>query len=274
VTTLAPPFSPDARAERAGADETKSASVSGVPESLVARRLDPAARWALGALDRWRSVLTLPLGLAYRLSDARETIDRDVSQWLAVLGCDDGVHGLHSLLYAFGEFRALFYHRLERGNPTGALLARLLRPLFRPTVGLSLLTLDIGPGLFVAHGHATTIAAERIGRNCYVHQGVTIGWDYRGARGPVVGDGVFVGAGAKVLGAVTIGDGARIGANAVVLCDVPPGCTAVGMPARIVEAAAGIGEAAPTGGEAAPSAISEAAPTGIGEVAAGIGVLK
>jgi|GEM_PF-309009 len=204
-------------------------------ESFVARRLDPSAARLLAALERWRGVLTLPLGWAYRLSTARDTIDADVARWLAVVGCDDGAHGLHSLLYAFGEFRALFYHRLEHANATGALLARLLKPIWKPTSGLSLSTPDIGPGLFIAHGHATTIAAARVGRNCYVHQGVTIGWDYRGDRAPVVGDGVFVGAGAKVLGAVTIGDGARIGANAVVLCDVPAGATAVGIPARLVE---------------------------------------
>jgi serine O-acetyltransferase len=64
---------------------------------------------------------------------------------------------------------------------------------------------------------------------------VTVGWDYRGARRPIIGDNVFIGAGAKVLGAVTVGDGARIGANAVVVCDVPAGATAVGVPARIVE---------------------------------------
>jgi serine O-acetyltransferase len=37
-----------------------------------------------------------------------------------------------------------------------------------------------------------------------------------------------------VLGPVVIGDHARIGANAVVLSDVPAGCTAVGIPARVV----------------------------------------
>ncbi|MFZ5541119.1 MAG: serine O-acetyltransferase, partial [Pseudomonadota bacterium] len=42
-------------------------------------------------------------------------------------------------------------------------------------------------------------------------------------------------AGAKVLGGFTVGDGARIGSNAVVLKEVPPGATAVGIPARILQ---------------------------------------
>jgi serine O-acetyltransferase len=45
---------------------------------------------------------------------------------------------------------------------------------------------------------------------------------------------VYLGAGAKILGPVTLGNNVNIGANAVVLCDVPDGCTAVGVPASIV----------------------------------------
>ena len=44
------------------------------------------------------------------------------------------------------------------------------------------------------------------------------------------------GAGAKILKQAYIGDHAKIGANAVVICDVPPGATAVGIPARIIPA--------------------------------------
>jgi serine O-acetyltransferase len=46
---------------------------------------------------------------------------------------------------------------------------------------------------------------------------------------------VELGAYAQILGAVRVGKGAKIGAMAVVLCDVPPGATAVGIPARILE---------------------------------------
>ena len=53
----------------------------------------------------------------------------------------------------------------------------------------------------------------------------------------VVGAGaVVVGAGAKVLGGFTVGDGAKIGSNAVVTKPVPANATAVGNPARIIEA--------------------------------------
>ena len=38
-----------------------------------------------------------------------------------------------------------------------------------------------------------------------------------------------------MLGPITIGDGAKVGAGAIVLKDVPPGATAVGVPARNIE---------------------------------------
>lgn len=199
------------------------------------RRPDGPSAKLLVALDRCRSLLVVPLAWTYLLSDQQPKIDADVERWLEVLAADDGRHGLHSLLYAFGEFRALYYHRLSCGNATAALAARLCRRWWKPTPTLTLSTRQIGPGLFIAHGQSTCLAAERIGRNCYVHHGVTIGWDYRGARAPVLGDDVFVGAGAAILGEVTVGDGARIGANAVVVSDVPAGATAVGSPARILE---------------------------------------
>jgi serine acetyltransferase len=56
----------------------------------------------------------------------------------------------------------------------------------------------------------------------------------RPATRPTVGDGVSIGAGAKVLGGIVLGDNCRVGANSVVLSDLPPGCLAVGVPARVI----------------------------------------
>ncbi len=198
------------------------------------KRGNAAASSVLRGLETARAVATLPMVLGYRVSNQQDLIDGDVARWLAVIGAEGDGHGLHSLLYAFREFRSLYYWRLSCGNALGALAAHLLRSVWKPVAGLSLATRDIGPGLFIAHGEGTTLAGERIGANCYVHQGVTIGWDYKSLRTPVVGDDVFIGAGAVIVGDLTVGDGARIGANALVLCDVPAGATAVGVPARVL----------------------------------------
>ena len=44
----------------------------------------------------------------------------------------------------------------------------------------------------------------------------------------------MIGAGAKVLGPFKVGDNSNIAAGAVVLDEIPPDCTAVGVPAHIV----------------------------------------
>jgi serine O-acetyltransferase len=55
-------------------------------------------------------------------------------------------------------------------------------------------------------------------------------------RHPTLEAGVIVGANAAVLGGFTIGAGARVGSGAVVTKPVPAGATAVGNPARIIQA--------------------------------------
>jgi serine O-acetyltransferase len=78
-----------------------------------------------------------------------------------------------------------------------------------------------------------------IGDGCTIYQGVTLGGTSlsKGAkRHPTLGRNVVVGAGAKVLGGFLVGDHAAIGSNAVVTKPVPAGATAVGIPARIIQA--------------------------------------
>jgi serine O-acetyltransferase len=201
------------------------------------------AGWAGQQIDKWRSIGVFPLLAMYRLTDQQDVIDADVDRWAEIFWVTDRSRMLARLLYAFPEFRGVYFHRLATGNPTGALLGRVAAHVWKTVSGLDLSGTPIGPGLFISHGQGTILSAERIGANLQVHQGVTVGWDYRGDRRPIIGDGVFIGAGAKILGAITVGDGARIGANAVVVCDVPPGATAVGIPARILPAAETTGPA-------------------------------
>jgi serine O-acetyltransferase len=97
---------------------------------------------------------------------------------------------------------------------------------------------QIGGGLLLsAHPGGITVNPEvRIGRNCNLFHGVTIGRAYGGqAPGvPVLGDRVWVGPGAKVVGGITIGDDVAIGANSVVTTDVPAHSVVGGVPAKVI----------------------------------------
>jgi len=95
----------------------------------------------------------------------------------------------------------------------------------------------IGYGVFIDHGTGIVIGETAvIGNDVSLLQGVTLGGTgaERGDRHPKIGNGVLLGAGAKVLGNITIGDHAKVASGSVVLKPVPPGCTAAGVPARLV----------------------------------------
>jgi serine O-acetyltransferase len=97
----------------------------------------------------------------------------------------------------------------------------------------------IGPGLFLPHTHGTVIGAVEIGANASIYQGVTLGAKdsditFAASHRPTIGHDVTLGVGSVILGGVRVGNGAVVGANAVVLTDVPDGCLAVGVPARVI----------------------------------------
>ncbi len=69
----------------------------------------------------------------------------------------------------------------------------------------------------------------QVGSFVNICSGVVLGGDV------IVGDDVFIGINASVIhGGLKIGAGAIIGAGAVVICDVLPGTTVAGVPARRV----------------------------------------
>ncbi len=111
-------------------------------------------------------------------------------------------------------------------------------------VGRCLTGIEIHPGatigrrFFIDHGMGVVIGETAvIGDDVTLYHAVTLGgtsWN-KGRRHPTVENGVVIGAGAKVLGPITVGANSKVGSNAVVVKDVPPGTTAVGNPARIID---------------------------------------
>lgn len=95
----------------------------------------------------------------------------------------------------------------------------------------------IGRGILIDHATSVVIGETAVVEdNVSMLHEVTLGGTGKetGDRHPKIRKGVLIGAGAKILGNIEIGEGARIGAGSVVLDPVPPHCTAVGVPARVI----------------------------------------
>ena len=170
--------------------------------------------------------------LARLREDIAVVFDRDPaarSHW-EVLTCYPGLHAL--------VWHRAVTHRLWRAGLRW--LARWLAHGSRFLTGIEIHPgATIGRRVFIDHGMGIVIGeTAEIGDDCTLYHGVTLGgtsWN-KGKRHPTLARGVVIGAGAKILGPILVGDGAKIGCNAVVVRDVPPGATAVGIPARIVTA--------------------------------------
>lgn len=142
-------------------------------------------------------------------------------------------------IWAIAVYRLGRWNDCRRPGPSRWLLERLYWLVFcvvETLTGISFTkSVEIGPGLRVHHfGNIFIHSEAKIGANCTLRQGVTIGNRHNGGPVPIIEDNVEFGAYAQVLGGVRVGQGAKIGAMSVVLCDVPPGATAVGIPAKII----------------------------------------
>jgi len=157
---------------------------------------------------------------------------------------DPAARNAWEVVTCYPGFHAMLFHRLAHSMWGAGLkwLARLISHLSRWLTGIEIHPgATIGQRFFIDHGMGVVIGeTAEIGDDCTLYHGVTLGgtsWN-KGKRHPTLAKGVVVGAGAKILGPITIGEGARIGSNAVVVKDVPPGATAIGIPARVIEAEA------------------------------------
>jgi serine O-acetyltransferase len=169
---------------------------------------------------------------------------------------DPAARNTWEVVTCYPGFHAMLFHRVAHclWGSGFKWLGRIVSHVGRWLTGI-----EIHPGavvgrrFFIDHGMGVVIGeTAEIGDDCTLYHGVTLGgttWN-KGKRHPTLGKSVVIGAGAKILGPIIVGDGAKIGSNAVVVKDVPPGATAIGIPARIIEA-----EQAPTSGRFAAYAV-------------------
>lgn len=166
------------------------------------------------------------------------TLKRDIE---AVFERDPAARTTLEVLTCYPGFHALQFHRPAHWLWTHKLrlLARLLSHISRFLTGIEIHPgASLGPGFFIDHGMGIVIGeTSEVGENVTLYHGVTLGGTStkKKKRHPTLGNSVIVGAGAKILGPVKIGDNARIGAGSVVVEDVPPNCTVVGVPGKVVK---------------------------------------
>jgi len=177
------------------------------------------------------SILRLiPHLIIFNVHKNKSIIKYDIERWLSIRKLTNRYSTQIGFLYLMTflpEFRNLYYYRI-------GFIKHILKYLCRPINTLFITARNgIGPGLFIQHGFATIIAADSIGKDCWVNQQVTIGFS-SDIDCPILEDNVTIRAGAKVIGAITIGKNSEVGANAVVVKNVPENCTVVGVPAYIV----------------------------------------
>ncbi|MGN0659768.1 MAG: serine O-acetyltransferase [Emergencia sp.] len=146
---------------------------------------------------------------------------------LEVLLCYPGVWAL--IMHKPAHF--LYKHNLK-------LLARIISQMTRFFTGIEIHPgATIGRRCFIDHGMAVVIGeTTEIGDDVTLYQGVTLGGTGKdtGKRHPTIGNRVIVSSGARVLGPFKVGDDVKIGSGSIVLNEIPPGCTVVGIPGKIV----------------------------------------
>ncbi len=159
--------------------------------------------------------------------DVREDIQ-------TVLKKDPAARNSLEVLLCYPGIWALIWHKpahfLYKHNIK--LLARMISQLTRFFTGI-----EIHPRCFIDHGMAVVIGeTTEIGDDVTLYQGVTLGGTGKdtGKRHPTIGNRVIVSSGARVLGPFSVGDDVKIGAGSIVLNEIPPGCTVVGIPGKIV----------------------------------------
>lgn len=166
-----------------------------------------------------------------------EAIKREIN---VVFERDPAARSVAEIIFLYPGFHAILMHRVAHRLYERRLFftARLVSHVSRFLTGIEIHPgAKIGKNFFIDHGSGIVIGeTAEIGDNVTLYQGVTLGGSgkEKGKRHPTIGNNVTISAGAKILGSFKVGDHAKIGGGSVVVKEVPPYCTVVGVPGRIV----------------------------------------
>lgn len=138
---------------------------------------------------------------------------------------------------------SLYFLRKAQASRPGSLRGKIYRVLLkgcqvRYGYQISART-EIGGGLYLGHwGTVVVNPGAKIGKNCNIAHGVTIGQTNRGKRAgvPTIGDDVWIGTNAVIVGSISIGNNVLIAPNSYVTRDVPDNSLVVGNPAKVMSA--------------------------------------
>jgi len=172
----------------------------------------------------------IQMGIFRRMKEDMDVVfeqDPAARSYLEVFLTYSGLHAIwsHRVAHFFYK-RKLFF------------IARVISQISRFFTGIEIHPgAKIGRRFFIDHGMGVVIGETcEIGDDVTIFQGVTLGGTgkEKGKRHPTIKDNVLISTGAKVLGSITIGENSKVGGGAVVIKDVPPNCTVVGVPGKVV----------------------------------------
>jgi serine O-acetyltransferase len=158
----------------------------------------------------------------------------------AVFERDPACHSYLDAFLFYKGFHALESYRVahwlwrEGRKPMALFLQSRISQLFAVDVHPAA---KIGRGIMFDHGTGIVIGETAVVEDdVSIMQDVTLGGTGKesGDRHPKIRRGVLLSLGAKILGNIEVGEYSRVGAGSVVLKSVPPGCTAVGVPAKLI----------------------------------------
>lgn len=201
-------------------------------------------------------------GFAREVAWLVEEINKNTPQWNMAGYIDEDEEKWEQVLNGYpvlGSFAALEKLPLNTlaicavGSPADKLrlvkkakvLGRKFATLIHPAISLSS-TVTVGEGVIICTDCILTINIS-IGDHVAINPGCGIGhdavlqsystlmWHVNVAGKAVVGEGCTLGTKTTVLQGVSIGKWCTVGAGAVVTKEIPPYCTAVGVPAKPIK---------------------------------------